>query len=162
MDMWRAPDYTHLYQRRRPLLIPSLQRQFARPDADVTDGSWTNQAGSNVNLYQSVDEVSPDDADYIQSSEAPSSDTCEISLETLTDPVTSSGHIVRYRYRKSGGATINLTVSLRQGASTEIAAWTHNGIGTDWLNAEQTLSGGQADAISDYSDLRMRFVATQV
>ena len=40
--------------------------QFARPDADVSDGDWLNQDDSNSNLYASIDEASHSDSDYIK------------------------------------------------------------------------------------------------
>lgn len=58
--------------------------EFARPDADVTDGSWLNEAGSNTNLFQSIDETVADDVDYIESSKTPSSDLAEIGLSNIT------------------------------------------------------------------------------
>jgi hypothetical protein len=64
---------------------PNIVTQSARPDADVTDGGWVNRAGSNVNLYQSIDEATADDTDYIQSSLSPSSaDMTEINLSDIT------------------------------------------------------------------------------
>lgn len=54
---------------------------------------------------------------------------------------------------------INLTVRLMQG-TTQIASWTHTGIGTGFTLATQTLSTTEADSITDYTDLRLRFTAT--
>ena len=39
--------------------------QFARPDADISDGNWVNQAGNNTNLFASIDESVAADGDYI-------------------------------------------------------------------------------------------------
>jgi len=59
--------------------------QFARPDADITDGAWLNQAGTNVNLYQSLDETTADDTDAIESSDSPATtDLAEIDLGNIT------------------------------------------------------------------------------
>lgn len=87
--------------------------------------------------------------------------TCEVSLSDQGDPQASFGHVVSYRYQKSatGGQVADLTVGLYQG-STLIASWTHQNIDVGWTTAGQTLSGGQADSITDYSDLRLRFAAT--
>jgi hypothetical protein len=73
--------------------------QFARPNADVLDGSWTNQNGNNVNLYMSVDEDTASDLDYIQSGVAPSNDTCLMTLGSIDPP--SAGTVtlrVRAKY----------------------------------------------------------------
>ena len=68
---------------------------------------------------------------------------------------------MRYRYIKEGTNTINLVVYLVQGTTT-IASWTHNDIAATYTDAEQTLTSGEADSITNYSDLRVRFEATQV
>jgi hypothetical protein len=57
----------------------------ARPDADVTDGSWLNELGTNTNLFASIDESAANDSDYIQSSLSPSTaDVVEINLSDIT------------------------------------------------------------------------------
>ncbi len=63
--------------------VAKIVGQFARPIADLTDGSWLNQAGSGTNLYASVDEAAVDDADYIQSGASPVDDACELGLGDL-------------------------------------------------------------------------------
>lgn len=137
--------------------------QFARPDSDVSVGAWTTDAGGTTNLFQSIDESSASESDYIRSELAPSSSVYECGLSNLVDPLSSAGHVVRYRYQKdaAGGATINLVVQLRQGASTVIASATHNGISETITAGSFTLSSGEADSITDYTDLRIRFSATQ-
>jgi len=62
--------------------------QFARPSSDVADGNWLNQASSNTNLYQSIDEAVADlsDADFIKSGAAPTDDTCTVGLSPITTP----------------------------------------------------------------------------
>lgn len=129
--------------------------QFARPDSDVTIGTWTPTP-----LYQQIDEVTPSDVDYIESAKNPVNDTCEVDLSDVEDPEVSTGHVIRYRYKKdaTGGNIIDLIVRLMQGA-VEIASWTHNDIGDTIVQAEQTLTGPQADSITDYTDLRLRFIA---
>jgi hypothetical protein len=144
--------------------------QLARPSADSSIGGYTDQSGGTTNIYTTIDETSPNDADYIKSALAPSNAPYVTKLSSVEDPQNSTGHVVRYRYAKdaSGGASINLTVQLRQGYTNEgspgtlIKEWTHSDISNSWTTAEQTLSGGEADSITDYSDLFLRFVANQV
>ena len=66
--------------------------QQVAPTADVTDGSWLNEAGSNVNLFASVDESPPNDADYIHSTTT--SSQCELHLGTIVQP--QSGTVTIY------------------------------------------------------------------
>lgn len=157
---WRVLRTTRLPRTffRSPVVLA-----YARPAADVTDGGWTNESGSNVDLYASIDETSPGDSDYIRSSlqGQGGSDTAEVALGPLTDPAGNTNHRVSYRYGKAlgdGVGRVDLTVQLVQG-TTVIASWTHLDIATGLTTAQQTLGAGQADAITDYTDLRLRFTA---
>jgi hypothetical protein len=140
--------------------------QFARPEADVTNQGFTDHLGSGTTM---LDEASADDNDYIQSAVAPSDDVYVTRLSDVEDPVSSSSHVVRYRYRKSaaGGAQIDLTVQLRQGYVSEVSLgtlikeWVHTDISDTIQAAGQTLSGGEADAITDYTSLFLRFIVDQ-
>jgi hypothetical protein len=146
-----------------------MPQQFARPTADTHLGNYKNEAGGTTNIYQSIDETSPSDADFIESPSAPANEPYVTRLGNLSDPATSTGHLVRYRYAKdqSGGAQVNLTVELRQGYVSEaspgtlIASWSHSNISETWTTAVQTLTGSQADSITDYTSLYLRFVFNQ-
>jgi hypothetical protein len=129
------------------------------PASDITTTGWATQTGATTNLYQVIDEDSASDTDYV-ASEPASTSALEVGLQSGTDPASSSGHVVHYRYRKQGTPAADLTVSLREGASTEIASWAHTGISTSWTQADQTLTGTQADSITDYTALRLRFAPT--
>jgi len=125
--------------------------QYARPVADAATGAWTASTGSD--LFAMLDEAAADDADYISTTYA---SICEVALGSLVDPASSAGHKVRYRIAADAGAII---VRLRQGATT-IASWTHNPAPTSLSTFEQTLSGAEADSITDYSALKLQFEAT--
>ena len=126
--------------------------QTAAPTSDISTGSWSPSTGST--LYGVLDEASPgSDTDFIYTATA--SDVCEVKFATMTDPTSSSGHKVRYRLK--GNGTSGITVNLRQGSGTSIASWTHDPAPSTYTAYEQTLSSGEADTISDYSDLRLRF-----
>jgi hypothetical protein len=143
--------------------------QFARPSADTSIGGYTDQAGGTTNIYGTIDETVASDADYIKSALAPSNAPYVTKLSNIEDPVSSTGHVVRYRYAKNaaGGAAINLTVQLRQGYTNEgspgtlIKEWVHNDISETAATQAQTLSGAEADSITDYTALYLRFVANQ-
>jgi hypothetical protein len=70
---------------------------------------------------------------------------------------------MRWRRAKdaAGGATINLTIRLLQ-AAVQITSQADNGISEVFATTSYTLSGAEADAITNYADLRLEFVATQV
>ena len=145
--------------------------QFGRPIADTSIGNWTDEAAGTTNIYLGIDEVSAEDAEYIQSELNPSASPYAAALTaSLEDPVSSTGHIIRWKRRKSatGGAVVNLTVELRQGyvsegtPGTSITSQSDNTLPDAFTATSYTLSGGEADAITDYTDLAIRLVATQV
>lgn len=138
--------------------------QFARPSADTVRTAWTDQAGGTTTIYTTIDETAASDADYIKTATPPGANEFETLLTSVTDPVSSTGHIMRWRRRKqpaSGSATINLTVRLLQ-ASTQITSQADNGLPGAFTDTSYTLSGAEADAITNYADLRLEFVAAQV
>jgi hypothetical protein len=149
--------------------------QYAVPDADITDGNWLDHGASAVDMYADIAPGTPgsigagDDATYIESPLAPSAEACAFGLSNVTDPLSSSGHIMRWRRGKSaaGGAQINLTVQLRQNYTGEgsqgtlINGYADNNIPDSFTTTTDTLSGAEADAITDYTDLQIRFVADQ-
>lgn len=145
--------------------------QFGRPIADTTIGTYTDEAAGTTNIYTGIDETVAEDTEYVKSVSAPSSAVYVTALtSSLEDPVSSSGHVQRVRYRKSaaGGAQINLTVELRQAYVAEgtqgtlIATHAYTDIAETWVTGSETLTSGEADAITDYTDLALRYVFTQV
>lgn len=145
--------------------------QFGRPISDASIGAWTDEAAGTINIYTGIDEVSAEDTEYITSEANPSSSPYVCGLTTsLEDPVSSSGHVMRWRRQKSasGGADINLTVQLRQGyvsegtPGTQITSQSDAAIPATWTDTSYTLSGAEADSITNYTDLFIRIVATQV
>jgi len=145
--------------------------QFGRPSTDTTNQSFVDQADGSTNIYTAIDEAIASDADYIKSALAPTSDVYVTKLTSLEDPQVSTGHTVRYRYAKdaAGGAQIDLTVELRQGYVNEgtpgtliATCGTHTDISDAWTAGSYALSGAEADNITNYADLFLRFVANQV
>jgi hypothetical protein len=143
------------------------EAQIARPAVDVSVGSWLTHTGASTNLFATIDEASPDDSDYIRSPTDPVNAPVVVKLGPLTDPAISTGHIFRYRYGKSGSATIDIVAQLRQGYTNEgspgtlIASATHTNVSATLTTAALTLTGGEADAITNYGDLYLRFVANK-
>jgi hypothetical protein len=144
--------------------------QFARPSTDTTRDNWEEDDGGTTDIFDQIDETVADDADYIRTGLAPTSDVYVTKLTSVEDPVSSANHVVRYRYGKNttGGAQIDLIVQLRQGYTNEgapgtlIAAQTHTDVGAFPQAGSFTLSGAEADSITNYADLYLRFVGNQV
>jgi hypothetical protein len=130
---------------------PALTR--LRPNADTTVGAWTPSTGST--LFGVIDETTPDDADYITAS---TNTTGKVKVEVSTDPADDTNHSVSIRARATSGT---LTVSLVQGHPSEtlIKAWTPS-LTSSFATYVLTMSSGEAAAITDYSDLYLKFVTT--
>lgn len=140
--------------------------QFGRPDGDITVASFTGVlVDSAGNRYQNIDESSASDIDYNYGANNTAA-TYECSLSNVTDPVSSSGHIFRYRIAKTnagvadgGGNAVTVTASLYQGTTLIAADSAQTATGT-WTQYSLTLTGTQADSITNYTDLRLRFVTS--
>jgi len=139
-------------------VVTSLAGQHAQPVSDQSIGNWTTQAGGTANLWSTVDEVSFDDSDYVQSGQAPaSSDHLTLNLGSVSTPQSGS-RVLHYRYSKDAGTErTDLQVELLQGV-TVVQSWTHTDIPTTWTQADQSVTG----TITDYTDLHIRLTATQV
>ncbi len=130
-----------------------ITAQFLRPIADIANSGWTPSTGSN--LFSCIGEAVRNDSTYI-SATAPGA-ICEVLLGTSSgDPLSSINHLPRIVMSAGSGGII---LRLKQGA-TIIKAWTYASLaGSDTLY-EPTLTSGEIDAISDYTDLRLEMETT--
>ena len=126
--------------------------QYGRPISDISTGNW-----STTPLWSDLDDNS--DADYITSGKNPVADTFENALtSTLSDPLSSSGHIVRARLYCSKASNGTATVYVYRG-TTLIATYAIPGnLATAFTTYSYTLTGTETDNITDYTDLRIRVV----
>ena len=141
--------------------------QFGRPDGTTTLGTYTDQGGGVTNIHLTIDEVVADDADYIRSVTSPINEAYVCSLSNVTDPVSSTGHIIRMRTAVDLAAqeSLDFTHQLRMtyvseaSQGTLIASQTRLGVtSTTWTTTTYTLSAAEADAITDYTALFFRFL----
>jgi hypothetical protein len=142
-----------IFAPRRQLLYvsaTSVQLSYLRPSSDITTGSWSPSTGTT--LYGVLDEVTADDADYIQAATATG---CEIKLSAGSTPTSRDNHTIKYRLLAGSG---NIAVVLKCG-STTIKSWNHvlTGSAQDF---SQALSNAEATNITDYSDLRVTFTSS--
>src|SRR4029077_21073196 len=121
------------------------------------DGNWKTELGGTV-LAPSIDDTSPDDSDYIISSDRPVSDICKLSLSNPAIGIQSPVAVL-YRFKKQGPDPVSLRVRLLEGTN-EIAAWTHSDITTDFLTVEQVLTPPQVATIVDPANLFFEFRAS--
>lgn len=138
--------------------------QYARPGQDILIGNWTDEGtvDNDGNLYTSVDEVTKDDDDsYINADDTAT--TCELKLSSVTDPQVGTSHILHIWFRSDGsGGPEKLDVRLLE-ATTEICSLANqtNRSGS-YADVGYTLSEGEANSITDYSDLRIELTQDSV
>ena len=117
--------------------------QFARPASDVSVNGWTTEP-----LFEQIYEEAASDTEYIERNAVA---LCEVALGSLTDPASSADHVVRYRLGRSRvDRTLTIVVSLIENATAR-ASWTHVDPALSFNLFEQTLTGGEADSITDYT-----------
>lgn len=141
--------------------------QFARPNSDVIyamlGATPVDTAG---NRHQNIDESTPSDTDYIYSANNPGGgNLSEFGLSSVTDPAVGTGHILRIRCfqidedsgshpmgSNTSGTATTLAWELLQGATIIASGNINPGVAA---TSEITLSGTEADAITNYADLRI-------
>lgn len=144
--------------------------QFGRPSTDTTLDNWEEDDGTVISIFDQIDEVVADDLDFIRTVLTPTLDVYVTRLTSVEDPLSSTGHIVRFRYGKqtAGGDQIDLTIQLRQGYVNEgvpgtliATVFTGVNIPVVWNAGTYTLIAAEADAITNYADLFLRFVGNR-
>jgi len=129
--------------------------QFARPDSTINLGLWGETGAAT--LYEAIDEISANDfTDYITAGD-PVQDICDLGLSAVSDPSSSAGHIIRVKAMAPSGFAL-LTVTLFEGASAR-ASFAVNPVTSIFTVYDYTLSGAEADSITNYSNLAIQFDA---
>ena len=132
--------------------------QFARPIADVDDGSW-----ASTPFFSKIDEdIGGGGDDSVVTSEVVgnNTNTSDLDLEAtnsgLTDPAVSTGHILRVLWNSSSVRDIIGHFELWQGVpdvGSLIAEATATLLDATEVETAYTLDGTETDAITDYNDL---------
>ncbi len=126
------------------------------PIADITTASWQSSLGGA--LYAAIDELVADDSDYIYSPNDPTTQEWEIKFQPAIDPLLSTGQIAHYRLWAVAKDT-SFRITWMCGA-TQIAQWTESVLADTKATFAHTLAGAEADAITDYTDNRLRIRAS--
>lgn len=138
------------------LSTPAVVRPiFSRPNSDVVAGTWLNNVVPE--LWRHLDEVFPDDSDYIQIWNPPDTQQiCELGLSTVSGALSGSTWTMwtRARYVTVSGIH-NLTIQLYEG-STKIAEFTPT-LTASFAYYSYDLTAAEIASISDMSDLRVKF-----
>ena len=155
------------------VLLFALMAQYGLPDSDVTIDANFIQCAGGAGSFTFLDEgfgagrgsgSGPDDDTTINKHVSEGSTAfSEFGLSDVTDPVSSANHIIRARVRRntttqctasSTGQQQDHTIVLMQGTTT--IATNNQANVTTYVTQAYTLSGAEADSITDYSNLRLR------
>ncbi len=136
--------------------------QIARPDSDISAGSWTPEGSTaETTLWESLDEVTANDGvDYIQ---ADDNFTCEVGIDnSITDPGGNTGYFLRFRLQgNGGGAPERCSIALFEGATQRAVSGVFANRAA-WADASYELTTGEADAITAFTDLRIKIIASNL
>jgi len=132
--------------------------QEAQPTSDTAAGSWTTTP-----LWSKIDDTEAlgDGVEITSDSvgNGSTTTTATFDLPTLTDPEVATGHVLTARWRVDAARNMDAVLALRQG-TTEIGRLTATLTGTTETESTYTLSAGEANAITDYSDLNLQLFGT--
>ena len=126
--------------------------QTARPASTISAGGWTSSSGGTLHGDQS------DNSDTTYGRCSSTATTEELLLASLSDPNSSSNHVVTVRARATGSSGgEKLSAYLYQGSTLVATLFSASTITRNsWNNYTYTLSAAEADAITNYADLRVR------
>lgn len=134
--------------------------QIARPNSDVVDGAWTAQGGPS-DLYDCLDEVTPSDSDYIE--DIANNTTCKLGLSNLTDPVGNVLHTLTFRHWTEGsGGPERTEVKLIEGSTERASTSVRTTANQTWEDESYTLTTGEADTITDYTNLFLEIISSNL
>ena len=130
---------------------------FLSPSGDVSDGSWTTQAGGTA-LAAVLDETVRDDSDYVQSNSAVLNDVFEVHLSDPGSTFTNGVLQIAIGKKTNNADVVDFAVELRQG-TTVIASWVYADVPYGTVTKSESLTPAQFAAITDFTDLRVRVTA---
>ena len=136
----------------------AILSQIAVPISDGVINSWLS---TGANLWSTLDESPANDADYIYTDTL--SSKCRVKLTVLGDPISSSNHVLSFRLRGNGAATVNVYLysggTGTIGSGTLIKSYSYAAHSAVLTSYNETLAGAEADLISDYGNLYLEFEA---
>lgn len=135
--------------------------QYAlRPDADINDGVWKDQA-DGTNLFEAINEPSWIDTDYAWDENAKAGDSFEVGLTNPGYTVGAGDHIIRWRAaRIANTKTVTMKCELVQGVT--VIASDQQVLTANYQTFEYSLSAPEIANITDYNNLRLRFTIVSI
>ena len=130
-------------------------QQYARPDSTSSAGGFTVSGAPT--LHEAIDEVTANgDTDYIVS--VITSNEAHLGLSSVTDPNTGANHIMRFQAWSEKKNQVGQLTLYENSGNTLIATYNFSNPNRQaWTDLSFTLSTAEADSITDYLDLSIRF-----
>ena len=127
--------------------------QFGQPESDITM-DFTLSSGSNG--WELVDGETAEDTGIITGNA--SAEVAECRVTSLTDPEVGTAHTIRVRHQSVGGGGAPERLDFELIENTTQRALINNQAANrgSFVTTSYTLSAAEADAISDYTNLRLR------
>ena len=131
--------------------------QTALPTATVSN-DWTVTGSGSAHAAL----ASASDSSLIETNI--SAELCRVNITSLTDPVSSTGHIIKFRAQAtgSGGGAEKIQVRLYEGATLRATSAKITITRASFNAYTDTLDATETDAITDYTDLRIDIEADTV
>lgn len=146
-----------------PLMFETgQQKAYFRPNGGLYATNWTRQDGGTTSQHWSIDEVTPDDADYIQSEYSPIESKIGLALTGLTGaPAMDLNQpvVLRYRFSQLGGDAVILKVRLVENTTIIKQQYQYNLTGT-YADGVMSLSAAEAAAVSNWENVFFEAVAS--
>jgi hypothetical protein len=136
--------------------------EWLYPDGDLSQsGSWKKEDLATENLYQSIDEPVINDADYVWYESVGVGEYFEVSLSNPSGIMAEGEVSVFWRARRrTGSQSVTLRIELREGANVR-ASQSQVLVDPD-TTYKYTLTAGEKSSITDWTDVRLRFVVEAV
>ncbi len=129
--------------------------QTALPSATVSN-NWT-VTGSLPTALQTKD------GDTSKISTQTAGDLCRVNVDSLTDPEVATGHFIRINAQATGsGGPERILLRLFEGGTQRAISGAIAITRSSYNDFSYELSAGEADSITDYTDLRVEVDADTV
>jgi hypothetical protein len=125
--------------------------QFSRPNSDVSRGAWTDEGGGTTNIFTHINEVTPNDTNFVQDDSIGGQDSSyRFGMSTVTDPTINTGHIIKWRFKRALSNTdlVDVTFNLfSNNGNFLVKARTFTSISTTVTEDDYTLTTTEAATI---------------
>lgn len=133
--------------------------QSARPISDISVGGSWSFFPSGTTAWNLLNETPANDSTLLSANLIFSSDSFRVKLGSIPDPLVATGHTISARVQDFSSVPFVWTISLYEGGVLR-ASYNAGDGGSPWTDYTYTLTAAEANAISNYGDLRIDVFAS--